>query len=79
MQNIGFDGRGEHCESTNTFYCPNLSGKISLKKQKLVFDKRAIKILREFGGPKAKIGFMRACKRRIKKMFKIRFGMRNVQ
>lgn len=79
VQNIGFDGSGEHCESTNTFYCPNLSGKISLKKQKLVFNKRAIKILREFGGPKAKIGFMRACKRRIKKMIKTRFGMRNVQ
>ncbi len=68
VQNIGFDGSGEHCNSTELFRCPRLANHIKVKKQKIKINKRAVALLKEFGKPhnnKPMLSFFRKVVRRI--------------
>lgn len=65
VQNVGFDGSGEHCGPTNQFWCPCLAEKIIVKKQEVRFNKKAIRLLKRFGD-KGK----RACFTRLKRIVK---------
>lgn len=49
VQNVGFDGSGEHCGPTDHFSLQNLAENIEVKKQRIRFNKKAIRLLREFG------------------------------
>lgn len=51
VQNIGFDNSGEHCSTTNIFYCPQLMTFVNLKKQPIVTNKKAIRYLKGFNNP----------------------------
>ena len=76
VQNIGFDGSGEHCGPTSQFQCPRLAGSIEVKKQRTRLNKRAIVALKEFGcEPNSNNPFKqmkRSMKRFAKKMLKMK-------
>lgn len=65
VQNVGFDSSGEHCGITNQFWCPHLAESIKVKKQNVVFNKRAIRLLKQFGED-GKSSYFSYLKRKIK-------------
>ena len=48
VQNVGFDGSGEHCESTSIFSEPVNDTRILVRKSKIEFNKNAIRALKKF-------------------------------
>lgn len=49
VQNIGFDYSGEHCSTTNLFYCSKLAKYINVKKKKIQINQHAVAALKKFG------------------------------
>lgn len=73
VQNVGFDGSGEHCGPTNQFWCPCLAETINVKKQRVRVNKRAVGLLKQFGGEEKRSCFS-GLKRKIKTIIKIIFS-----
>jgi hypothetical protein len=69
VQNVGFDGSGEHCGPTNRFNWLKLADNIEVKKQRVRFSKKAIRLLRLFGDEE-RTSFVKLLKRRCKKLIK---------
>ncbi len=69
VQNVGFDGSGEHCGPTNRFNWLKLADNIEVKKQRVRFSKKAIRLLRQFGDEE-RTSFVKLLKRRCKKLIK---------
>lgn len=55
VQNIGFDGTGEHCGENNKFYWEKLAQNIVVKKIKIKFSNEAINALKKFNRNKTQI------------------------
>lgn len=78
VQNIGFDGTGEHCDENNEFYCKKLAQSINVKKRGIKFSNKAINLLKDFNNSKARFSIKDRLKKQtpgfIKKGIKKIFG-----
>lgn len=73
VQNMGFDGSGEHCGRSNIFSVPVENYRITVEKQEVVFNEDAIRALKKFNSDNfsGKVGFKKNLRRTVKRLLPV--------
>lgn len=73
VQNVGFDGSGEHCGRSGFLSVPFKQVRIKVKRQVIEFDQNAIQALKEFDvhNPSSTISLKKYLRRVVKKCFPV--------